>query len=96
MSSTEPTTPQESFNYVIQYAFEFPESSLRPDEQSMGIGTIPINTDHAIETQEDLMEVAREIGKIGGYEKVGITDYQRTDHFVEDTGEILEGLLVNE
>jgi hypothetical protein len=87
---------QETFNYVIQYAFEFPESSLRTAEQSMGVGTIPINTDHAIETPEDLMEVAREIGRIGGYEKVGITDYQRTDHFVEDTGEILEGLLVND
>jgi hypothetical protein len=96
MSSPQPTAQQESFNYVIQYAFEFPQSGLRPGDQSMGIGTIPINTDHEIETPEDLMEVAREIGKLGGYEKVGITSYERTDKFIEDTGEILEGLIVNE
>lgn len=87
---------QESFNYLVHYSFKFPESGLRPHDQSFGNGSIPINTDHAIESPEDLKEVAREIGKLGGYEMVGITGYDRTDKFIDDSAEILEGLIVND
>ena len=86
----------ESFNYLVQYSFKFPDSSFRSEDQMFGTGSIPINTDHAIETQEDEIEVARQIGKLGGYEMVAINSYSRTDHFIEDSGEILEGLVVND
>jgi hypothetical protein len=87
---------QESFNYLVHYSFKFPESGLRPHDQSFGNGSIPINTDHAIETKEDEIEVARQIGKLGNYEMVAINSYDRTDKFIDDSAEILEGLIVND
>ncbi|UDL16848.1 hypothetical protein SEA_ATUIN_185 [Arthrobacter phage Atuin] len=90
------TDQPESFNYLVHYSFKFPESGLRPHDQSFGTGSIPINTDHAIETPEDLKEVSRQIGKLGGYEMVAINNYERTDKFIDDSSEILEGLVVND
>lgn len=85
-----------SHNYLVHYGYEFPDSELRPEDQKHGLGTIPINTDKAPETEEEFLEIARTIGKQGGYAKVAITKIEETDHFIEDTNEILEGLIVND
>lgn len=83
-------------NFLVHYSFSYPKSDLRPEDQRWGSGSIPINTDKVPETDEEFMEIARTIGKQGGYERVAITKIDPTDHFVEDTGEILEGLIVND
>jgi len=93
-SNTAPATP--SYNYVVHYQFAFPQSDLRPDDQRWGSGSIPINTDKPVKSPEEFMEVARHIGKLGGYERVAIIKLDPTDHFIEDSGEILEGLIVND
>lgn len=85
-----------SHNFLVHYSFSFPKSDLRPEDQRWGSGSIPINTDKEPKTDEEFMEIARHIGKLGGYERVAITKLDPTDHFVEDTGEILEGLIVND
>ena len=85
-----------SFNYLAHYAFEFPESALRPDDQKHGTGSIPINTDEEPTTAEHFMEITRHIGKLGGYAKVALMRLEPTDHFVDDSAEILEGLIVND
>lgn len=89
--SAEPT-----FNYMVQYSFAFPKSDLRPENQRWGQGSIPINTDKPIISDEEKMEVARYIGVEYGYERVAITKIESTDYFVEDRGEVLEGLIVND
>jgi hypothetical protein len=85
-----------SHNFLVHYSFAFPKSELRPEDQRWGSGSIPINTDKEPETKEEFIEIARTIGKLGGYERVAITKIDPTDHFVENTGEILEGLIVND
>lgn len=85
-----------SHNFLVHYSFAFPKSDLRPEDQRWGSGSIPINTDKTPETKEEFLEIARTIGKQGGYERVAITKIDPTDHFVEDTGEVLEGLIVND
>jgi hypothetical protein len=85
-----------SHNYLVHYSFAFPQSDLRPDDQRWGSGSIPINTDKEPTTKEEFLEIARTIGKQGGYERVAITKIDPTDHFIEDSGEILEGLIVND
>lgn len=85
-----------SHNFLVHYSFAFPKSDLRPEDQRWGSGSIPINTDKVPESDEEFKEIARHIGKLGGYERVAITKLDPTDHFVEDTGEILEGLIVND
>lgn len=86
-----------SYNFLVHYNFAFPQSDIRPESQRWGNGSIPINTDKIPETDEEFKEIARHIGQIGGYERVAINlPLQQTDHFIEDTGEILEGLIVND
>lgn len=85
-----------SFNFVVHYSFAFPKSDLRPEDQRWGNGSIPINTDKTPETKEEFLEIARHIGKLGGYDTVAITKIDPTDHFIEDSGEILEGILHND
>lgn len=96
-SAPEPTeTPEPSYNYLAHYSFAFPVSNLRPEDQRWGSGSIPINTDKPVVSDEEKLEVARYIGNLGGYERVALTSLDPTDHFIEDTGEILEGLIVND
>lgn len=86
-----------SHNYLVNFSFAHPKSDLRPEAQRWGHGSMPINTDKVPETEEDFKEIARTIGKQGGYERVAINlPLQPTDKFVEDRGEILEGLIVND
>lgn len=94
----EPTpTPVGEYNFVVKYSFAFPASDLRPEDQRFGKGSVPINTDKIPETDEEFKEIARYIGHLGGYESVGIElPLKQTDHFVEDSGEILEGLIIND
>lgn len=83
-------------NFLVHFQFSYPKSDLRPEDQRWGTGSIPINTDKEPETKEEFMEIARTIGKQGGYERVAITKIDPTDHFIEDSGEVLEGLIVND
>jgi hypothetical protein len=85
-----------SHNFLVYYSFAFPESDLRPDSQRWGNGSVPINTDRVPETDEEFKEIARHIGQLGGYERVAITKIEPTDRFIEDTGEILEGIIVDD
>lgn len=85
-----------SHNFLVHYQFAYPKSELRPEDQRWGNGSIPINTDKVPETDEEFMEIARTIGKQGGYERVAVTKIDPTDHFIEDSGEILEGLITND
>lgn len=85
-----------SHNFLVHFSFAFPNSDLRPEDQRWGSGSIPINTDKKPETKEEFLEIARTIGKQGGYERVAITKIDPTDHFIEDTGEVFEGLIVND
>ena len=85
-----------SHNFLVHYQFAHPKSDLRPKSQRWGSGTCPINTDKIPETEEEFLEVARVIGTTGGYERVAIIKIEPTDHVVEDTGEILEGTIVND
>lgn len=85
-----------SHNYLVHFSFSFPKSELRPEDQRWGRGSIPINTDKEPTTKEEFLEIARHIGKTGGYERVAIEKIDPTDHFIEDSGEILEGLIVND
>jgi hypothetical protein len=85
-----------TYNFLVDFAFAHPVSSLRPESQRWGTGSIPINTDKLPETDEEKKEIAREIGKQGGFEIVAITKITPTDHFVDDSSEILEGLIIND
>lgn len=85
-----------SYNYLVHFQFAHPQSSLRPEDQRWGSGSVPINTDKEPKTEEEFLEIARTIGKLGGYERVAITRLDPTDHFVDDSSEILEGIIVND
>lgn len=85
-----------SYNFVVHYSFAFPESGLRPEDQRWGNGSVPINTDKVPETDEEFKEIARHIGKLGGYEMVAITSLDQTDRFIDNSSELLEGLVVND
>jgi hypothetical protein len=85
-----------SHNYLVHFQFAHPKSDLRPENQRWGSGSIPINTDKVPETDEEFMEIARHIGKLGGYERVAVTKLDPTDHFVDDSSEILQGIIVND
>ena len=94
--STDLTDATPSYNSVVYFSFAHPASSLRPEKQRWGNGSLSINTDKFPETEEEKKEVARFIGKQFGYEIVAITKIEPTDHLVDDTAEILEGFIVNE
>lgn len=85
-----------SYNYIVHYGFEMPLSAVLPDDMRHGVGSIPINTDKKPETAEEFKEIARTIGKTGGYAKVAITHLEPTDKFVDDSGEILSGLVLDD
>lgn len=85
-----------SHNYLVHFQFAHPKSDLRPENQRWGSGSIPINTDKVPETDEEFMEIARHIGKLGGYERVAVTKLDPTDHFVDDSSEVLQGIIVND
>lgn len=95
-TNEQPITPVGSFNFLVTYSFAYPESALRPEDQRWGRGSIPINTDKYPETDEEKIEIARHIGKLGGYERVAVEKIEQTDRFIDDSGEILEGFIVNE
>lgn len=80
-------------NYVVHFAFAYPESDLRPDEQRWGNGSMAIQTDIEPSTEEEFKEIARTIGKLGGYEAVGITSIDRTEKPVTTEQEIFEGII---
>ena len=92
--STTDATP--SYNFLVHFSFAHPKSALRPESQRWGNGSIPINTDKIPETEEEKKEIARHIGKLGGYEVVAITGIESTDNFIDDSAEIIEGLIVND
>lgn len=85
-----------SYNYLAHFGFELPLTELRPEDQRHGTGSIPINVDKEPETAEEFLEIARYIGKQGGYSKVAITFLQPTDKFIDDSSTILEGILVDD
>lgn len=85
-----------SHNFLVHFQFAHPKSDLRPENQRWGSGSIPINTDKVPETDEEFMEIARHIGKLGGYERVAVTKLDPTDHFVDDSSEVLQGIIVND
>lgn len=85
-----------SYNYLVHFQFAHPQSGLRPEDQRWGSGSIPINTDKEPETKEEFLEIARTIGKLGGYERVAVTKLEPTDHFVDDSSEVLEGIIVDD
>lgn len=85
-----------SHNFLVHYQFAHPKSDLRPENQRWGSGSIPINTDKVPETEEEYIEIARHIGHLGGYERVAITKIDPTDHFVDNSSEVLEGIIVND
>ena len=85
-----------SHNFLVHYSFAHPKSDLRPEDQRWGSGSVPVNTDKVPETDEEFKEIARHIGKLGGYERVAITKLVPTDHFVDDSATVLEGLIVND
>lgn len=84
-----------SHNFLVHYSFAFPKSDLRPEDQRWGSGSIPINTDKVPESKEEFLEIARHIGKLGGYDTVAVTKIDPTDHFVDDSMEVLEGFIVD-
>lgn len=49
--------------YNVEFTFEHKDSALRPDSARYGSGTIPIVTDHSVESQEDFDEIAKVIGR---------------------------------
>jgi hypothetical protein len=79
-------------NYRVQYAFERPDSETLPDDDRYGFGVIVVNTDKAIETQEELKEIARFIAKNttderpNPYPSVGIVKITETDLTIESDG----------
>lgn len=83
-------------NYLAHFAFERPDSALRPDDQLHGVGAIPINTDEVPTTPEDFKEIARIIFKTGDYKTVAVTKLEPTERFIDDSSTILEGIIVNE
>lgn len=79
-----------SFNYLAHFGFELPLTELRPEDQRHGSGTCPITVDKEPETAEEYKEIARTIGKQGGYSRVAITFLQPTVELVTDAGTILD------
>lgn len=96
-NTTEPvTTAEPSYNYVIHYQFAHPKSDLRPENQRWGNSSMSINTDKPVESDEEKLEVARFIGQHNKFERVAITRIEATDYFVDDSSELLEGVIVND
>ena len=96
-NTTEPATNAEpSYNYVIHYQFAHPKSDLRPANQRWGTSSLAVNTDKPIESDEEKLEVARFIGQTNKFERVAITRIEATDYLVDDSSELLEGVIVND
>lgn len=82
--------------YLAHYAFKYPESSLRPDDQMYGIGTVAIETDKEPTTAEEFKEICRTIGMDKGYAQVAITEIEPTEEFVDDAVVVMDGLFAND
>lgn len=96
-NTSEPVANAEpSYNYVVHYGFAHPKSDLRPENQRWGTTSISINTDKPVESDEEKKEVARYIGNMHNYERVAITRIESVDHFIDDSSELLEGIIVND
>lgn len=85
-----------SYNYLAHFGFELPLTEIRPEDQRHGTGSIPIQVDKEPETAEEFLEIARHIGKQGGYSKVAITFLQPTDTLIDDSATILDGMIIND
>jgi hypothetical protein len=83
-------------NYIAHFAFERPDSDLRPEDQSHGVGEIHINTDEVPTTAEDFKEIARVVFQQGDYKTVAVTKLELLDNFIDDSSTILEGTIVDE
>jgi hypothetical protein len=85
-------------NYLAHFAFTRPDSAFLPENQRHGVGTVRIQTDKEPETAEEFQEIAKTIFRSnpGQYDTVGVTSLETTDDFLGDTGEILEGFVINE
>lgn len=59
------------YKYKVKFAHE--DENATSEEERHGAGMIDIETDHLVESREDLVEIARTIGKKNGYTKVVIT-----------------------
>lgn len=79
-----------SIHYLAHFGFELPLSDLRPEDQRHGSGTCPITVDKEPETPEEFKEIARTIGKQGGYSRVAISFLQPTEELVSEAGVILD------
>lgn len=96
-NTSEPVANAEpSYNYVIHYQFAHPKSDIRPANQRWGSSSMSVNTDKPIVSDEEKLEVARFIGQHNKFERVAITRIEETDHFVDDSSEIFEGVIVND
>jgi hypothetical protein len=85
-------------NYLAHFAFTRPDSALRPDNQRHGVGTVRVQTDKEPETAEEFQEIAKTIFRSspGQYETIGLTSLETTDDFIGDTGDTIEGFVVND
>lgn len=85
--------------YNVEFTFEHKDSSLRPDNARYGSGTIPIVTDHAVETQEDFNEIAKVIGRqIPDCKRLVVNNVILVGDDVDPsgfTGEIIEGTTLD-
>ena len=79
-----------SNQYVVHYAFAYPESELRPADQRWGNGSIYIKTDKEPTTDEEFKEIARYIGKEGGYEAVGVLKVEAVEEEPESPTQLLQ------
>lgn len=61
------------YKYLVKFAHE-DDSKPADSEERHGAGQIEIEVDHLVESQEDLIEIARTIGKKNNYTKVGIVN----------------------
>lgn len=88
------------YKYKIDYTFEHIKSDLRPKDQTYGQGTIPITTDHPIETDADKQEIAKHIfGLIPDCKTVVINSYRLDGDDIYNLGstesvDIIEGEIV--
>lgn len=60
------------FEYQVNYAWEN-DTMPTDSEERHGLGHMTVYVDHEVRTKEDLIEIARSIGKANDYTQVGIT-----------------------
>lgn len=60
-------------NITYRVSFAHENAAETDPKKRYGFGSIEIDTDHAITGEADTKEIAKQIGKNGGYTKVVIT-----------------------